>query len=277
MKGAAPAAIALVALLIGCGGSEAGNALEETTSKLGEIKSGDLSLRVEIAPDTADSAIGFELDGPFALAARAGELPRADVRYTQIAGPNRGEVRFISSGREAWVEVEGQAYELGPEQTQALAAGEGEGGGPLAELDIASWTEDAELSNGPSVDGEATERVRGTIDVAAAINDLVAVLQETGGSGAVEGLSPLESEDAEEVNSAVRSSSLDMTMGQDDRLLRRLRVAIDLGVEPRDLLGGLGRLSGAKVTLDLRIADPNGEVRIEEPPGALPYEQLPQG
>jgi hypothetical protein len=264
-------------VLVGCGGGGAGDALEETTSKLGEIKSGDLSLLVEVAPDAADSAIGFELDGPFALAGRPGELPRADMRYTQIAGPNRGEIRFVSSRREAWVEVAGQTYELPPEQLERLESGGGEGGGPLAELDLASWTEDAEVSAGPRIDGQATERVRGRIDVAAAINDLIAVLQESVGSSAAEGLSPLGEQDAEEVNRAVRSSSLDLAMGKDDRLLRRLRLAIAFEVEPRDLPGGLGRLSGATVTLDLSISDPNGRIRIEEPPDALPYEQLPQG
>lgn len=277
MRTAAVTAVAACLLAIGCGGSEAGDALEETTSNLGDIKSGELSLRVEVAPDTPDSTIGFELEGPFALAGAGGELPRADMRYTQIAGPNRGEVGFISSGEAAWVEVAGQAYELPPDQVQRLVAGEAEGGGPLAELDVASWTEDAELAESPRPDGEPTDRVRGKLDVAAAVNDLIGVLEDAGGGEGVEGLSQLEDEDAEEINGAVRSSSLDMTTGRDDRLLRSLRLVIDFAVAPRELPGGLGRLSGAKVTLDLRISDPNGEVRIEEPSDALPYEQLPQG
>ena len=30
-------------------------------------------------------------------------------------------------------------------------------------------------------------------------------------------------------------------------------------------------------TLDLRIADPNGQISVKEPGDALPYEQLPRG
>jgi len=273
----AVAAVALGLALTGCGGSEAEDALDEATSKLGEIKSGDLELKVAVEPDTEGSAIGFELDGPFALADKAGELPRAEMTYTQIAGPNRGDVRFISSGEAAWVDVEGQAYELPPEQVGRLQAGDGEGGGPLAELDVASWTRDAKLSGGTPVDGQPTERVRGSVDVPEAVNDLARVLEEAGGGGAVEGLAELEGEDADEIEKAVRSSPIEIVFGKEDRLLRRLRVTLDFAVEPRELRGGLGELSGAEVTLDLRISDPNGQIRIEEPADALPYEQLPRG
>jgi hypothetical protein len=79
------------------------------------------------------------------------------------------------------------------------------------------------------------------------------------------------------VEEAVRSSPIELVFGKQDRLLRRLYVTLDFAIEPRELRGGLGRLSGAKVTFDLRISDPNGEVEIEEPAGALPYEQLPAG
>ena len=154
---------------------------------------------------------------------------------------------------------------------------DGEGGGPLAELDVASWTRDAWLSEGARVDGRRTERVRGSVDVAEAINDLARVLEQTGGGEAVEGLAELEDEDADQVEEAVRSSPIEIVFGKQDRLLRRLRVTLDFAIEPRELRGELGRLSGAKVTLDLRISDPNGQVRIEEPADALPYEQLPSG
>jgi hypothetical protein len=274
----AAAAVVLGLALAGCGSSEAQDALGEATGKLGEIESGVLRLKVAAEPSTmGDSAIGFELDGPFALAGAGGELPRAEMAYTQIAGPNRAEVGFISSGEAAWVEVEGQAYELPPEQVERLRAGDGEGGGPLAELDVASWTRDAKLSEGSRVDGQATERVRGSVDVAEAINDLARVLEQTGGGEAVQGLTELEDEDAEQVGEAVRSAPIEIVFGKQDRLLRRLRVTLDFAIEPRELRGGLGRLSGAKVTLDLHISEPNGEVRIEEPVDALPYDQLPAG
>ena len=58
---------ALVALAsAGCGGSEpsANDVLAETAAKLGEIRSGDLELRLVVRSEDAEA--GFELDGPFA-------------------------------------------------------------------------------------------------------------------------------------------------------------------------------------------------------------------
>lgn len=263
--------------LAACGGSDASRALDDTTSKLGELRSGELALTVAVEPDTEGSGIGFELKGPFELAGEAGQLPRADLVYTQIAGPNEGDVRFISSESQAWVEVDGQAYELPTEQTEQLRAGEDDGGGPLAELDVGSWTRDAKLAAGPVEDGEPTERVTGRVEVADAINDLLGVLEDSGAGEGVEGLDQLDGEDADGVDEAVRSSSLKLLTGKEDRLLRSLELAIDFAVKARQLPGGLGELSGAKVTLDLRIARPNEPVEIEEPEGALPYEELPQG
>lgn len=269
-------ALAALLALAGCGGSDAADALDETTSKLGDIESGRLTLKVSVEPDAGDAALGFELEGPFELA-NPGQLPRADMRYTQVAGLNRGEVGFVSSGSAAWVEVDGQAYELSPDQIERLKAGEGEGGGPLAELEVSSWTRDAELAPGAAAGGGATERVTGRVDVAAAINDLLAVLEEAGASDEVEGLDQLADGDVAQVNDAVRSTSLELTTGKQDRLLRRLRLRIDFALRPRQLPSGLGRLSGAKVTLDLRIGGPNDPIEIEEPQDALPYEQLPRG
>lgn len=279
MRRAVVAAVAAGLALSGCGGDDdsAAGALKAATGKLGDIKSGDLALEVKVAPDTEGSTIGFELAGPFALARRPGELPRADMKYTQIAGPGRGTVGFVSDGRRAWVKVDGQAYTLPPEQVRRLRAGKVEGGGPLAQLDMASWTRDAKLADGASLEGRPTQRVSGQVEVAAALNDVLEVLEETGGRDAAGGLGKLEGKDAEQVDKAVRSAPIDVVIGKDDRLLRRLSVTVDFEVKPRELPGGLGRLSGAKVTFDLRIADPNGPVTIDAPSGALPYEQLPRG
>lgn len=275
MRVAAPAVLAVFATLAGCGASEAETALDETASKLGEIRSGQLEMKLAVSPNTPGADIGFELGGPFSLPGE-GELPTADLRYTQIAGENRGDIQFISTGDGAWVEVEGQAYELPADRVEALTGDGGSGGGPLADLDVASWARDAELGEGPSIAGEATESVRSEVDVVTALNDLIASLGDLG-AGEAAGIGPLEGEDAEQLEKAVRSSRLEVLTGKDDRLLRRLVLELDLGVEARELAGGLGRLSGAEVTLELTIADPNRPVEVEAPADPLPYTSLPQG
>ena len=263
------------AALGGCGSSDAENALDDTASKLGELRSGELSMRLVVSPNAAGSDIGFELEGPFSLP-EEGELPTTDLSYSQIAGENRGDVRFLSTADGAWVEVDGQAYELPPERVEALTGDGGDGGGPLAELDVASWARGAELTDGPTVDGDETERVRSEVDVVKALNDLIGSIGDLG-AGEAAGLEPLEGEDADQLEEAVRSSRLEVVTGKEDRLLRRLALNLDIGVEARELAGGLGQLSGAEVTLELTIADPNGRVEVEEPEDPLPYRSLPSG
>ncbi len=269
------AALAACAALAGCGESDAESALDETASKLGEIRSGQLDMKVVVSPSTAGSDIGFELEGPFSLPGE-GDLPTTDLRYTQIAGENRGDVQFISTEDGAWVEVEGQAYELPADRVEALTGDGGSGGGPLTELDVASWARDAELDEGPPVAGDQTDSVRSEVDVVKALNDLLGTLEDLG-AGEAAGIGPLEGDDAEQLEEAVRSSRLEMLIGTDDRLLRRLVLNLDIGVEARELAGGLGRLRGAEVTLELTIADPNGTVEVEAPEDALPYTSLPSG
>lgn len=277
LSGPAVAAVALLLVPAGCGNG-AGDALDETAAKLGEIRSGRISMTLEVTPSTPDSQVGFELEGPFSLPDRAGELPEAALRYSQIAGARRGDVEFISSRKQAWVEVEGQAYELPPDRVEGLAAGGAGGASPLAGLDVASWTRDAELEDGEPVAGDETERVRAEVDVVRALNDALSVAGRLGGDGQVAGLHPLQGADAEQLERAVSSSSLEVLTGKDDRLLRRLTLDLDIGLSaPRELAGGLGVLRGAKVALDLRIEGPNAPVEVEAPEDALPYSELPTG
>ena len=275
LKARALAALLASAAFAGCGASDSEDALNETASKLGEIRSGQLDMKLVVSPSTARSDIGFELEGPFSLADK-GELPTTDLRYRQIAGDKRGDVQFVSTKNGAWVKVKGQAYELPPDRVAGLVGDGGDGGGPLAELDLASWARDPELDDGPAVAGDETERVRSEVDVVKALNDLLGTLGDLG-AGEAAGLGPLEAEDARQFEDAIRSSRLEVLTGKEDRLLRRMALHLDIGVKARELAGGLGRLSGADVTLELKIADPNGTVRVREPKDALPYTSLPQG
>ena len=79
------ALLPLVALaLAGCGGDSSGDepraALRETAAKLGDIRSGDLELRLVVRSEDAEA--GFELDGPFAFATSEDALPVAKLEYT---------------------------------------------------------------------------------------------------------------------------------------------------------------------------------------------------
>jgi hypothetical protein len=270
------ASLLLAALSLGgCGGDGgAEDVLEQTADNLEQIESGVISMRLLVTPKGDGSErVGFELRGPFSLEG-PGDLPLARVEYTHVGGSERAMVTVVSTGHKAYVEVGGQAYELPPEQIAQLRAArrklaEGEGRGELA---VNDWSDEPELSNGGSVGDAETDRIEARLDVAAAAQDLVEFSRGFG-QGA---LGELSFADEQALARATRSATLELLTGKEDRLLRRLEIAVDLGFDvPSGLSDALGTVVGARVDFELGIGDPNEPVRISEPDEALPYSELP--
>jgi hypothetical protein len=270
------AALSLAALtLTACGGGEdAEDVLAETADNLEKIESGDLTMRLVLTPKgEGTETVGFELRGPFSLEG-PGELPVARIAYTQIRGSQRATVTVVSTGRKAYVEVGGRAYELPPEQAAQLRQagkelGQGEG---LGELGLDDWIDDPQLSDGEVVDGVETDRIDAKLDVAAAAHDLVQLGRNLGQGS----LGQLSDADEQTIERATRSAGLRLVTGEDDRLLRRLDIDVDLGFDvPTELRSALGSLVGARIDFELGVDDPNRSVRVEQPKDVLPYSELP--
>jgi hypothetical protein len=271
----APLALAAVALAA-CGGDggSAEDVLAETADNLAEIQSGTLAMRLVVTPKGEEAeTVGFELEGPFSLDG-PGDLPVARIEYTEIRGSARGAVTVVSTGRKAYIEVDGQAYELPPEQADELrVAGEDlEEGEGLGELGLDDWIEDPKLSDGGVVAGVETDRIDADLDVASAAHDLVEVAR-----GLAQGsLDDLSDADAQTIERATRSAKLRLFTGEEDRLLRRLDIDVDLGFRvPSELRDALGNLVGARIDFQLRVEEPNRPVTVDEPESALPYSELP--
>ena len=262
--------LASLTLLAACGGSESPeDVLSETATKLGDIRSGDISFTLVV--ESGERRTGFELDGPFSLA-KEGRLPVAEVEYTFLAGEERQTATFISTGTEAFVRIGDEAFQLGEEDVRDLrgrTAGLGEDGG-LAQLELDDWIVEPTLSEGEEVGGAETDRVRAKLDVVAAANDLLALVRsfDAGAAPTIEGKS------AEQLRRAVRRATIDVLSGTEDRLLRRLVIDMELGAElPKDEFGTLLEdLSQARFRLELEIREPNQPVEVDAPANAQPFE-----
>jgi hypothetical protein len=251
----------------GGGGGSATDVLAETARNMGEIRSGDLSLRLVVSSE--DAEVGFELEGPFALA-EEGKLPVAEVEYTKIAGDETATATFLSTGDRAYVDVEGQTYELPDEQAESLrgVGGGGDGDGGLGELRIDDWLVNPELGEGDEVGGDSTDRITAEVDPVAVANDLLALVGDLGGGAAV---GRLEGGSAQQLERAVESATIEVLTGEDDRILRRLTLQAELSADvPAELREQLSELPGASFELVLELASPNEPVEVEEPTDAQP-------
>ena len=238
--------------------------LSETAENLADVRSGVLDFRLsgEASGDKgSDGAVGFSLKGPFSLPKGEGELPVTDIAYSRFAGGNRDDTRITSTGAKAFITVDGTAYELGPEQEKELTGVAG-GGGGLEALQVDRWVKDPKVSDV----GDGAQKLSGDLDVVAAANGLLAL----GGGKKIEG------RDADQLEKAVESASLELWTGKEDRVLRRLLIRMKLGFDkaPEEVRKRLQSFGGADFTLDFRLADANTPVKVTAPKGAKPLAAL---
>jgi hypothetical protein len=263
-------------LLAGCGGGSATDALSQTASNLGKIRSGTLHVELLVTPHgpSGASEFGFKLDGPFSLEG-AGALPVARIAYTQLASGKSATVTILSTGRKGYVVVGGKTYALTSAQESQLrsAAAQIRSGGAVGSFPLDSWIEEPKLSGGGEVGGAETDRVQAKLDVVNASNGLLALVRGLG-----QNVKQLQGRNADDLAHAVRSSRFELWTGKKDRLLRRVEIEADLGFDvPEALRAALGTLVGAKISFRLGVDNPNEPVTVPEPANPLPASALPSG
>ena len=247
------AVVAIAALIGGCAQDPEADALE-SLRRISEIRSGELTLDVAIETTGEDVAsTGFTIDGVFMLPDEEGALPEADLAYTQRAGDEEVDGRFISDGTTVFVEVEGERTELPADQVDAFRVeGDADAATVFTQLDVEKWLPDATVED---EGGDTT--ITGDLDVVAALNDMFELAASFGGAV----VPAIEEDQAEIVRSSVVSSSAEITAGEDG-LLRRLSMAIEFGVADAELREALGPLAGATFTLELDLASVNDPVDV---------------
>lgn len=258
-------------LCASCGFFGGDDPLADAAASLAEVRSGVLGFRL-VAESAGGEEAGFFLRGPFSLPEGA-DLPQAELTYGRVGVPGESETTFISTGDAAYIELEGQAYELPPDAVADLvgAADPGEGG-LFGQLRLEEWVREPSVSEGDAVDGEgaASTVVEGDLDVVAAINDLTRLARDTGGLD----LPALEGDEAERLEAAVESAHLEVVLDGDD-VFRRLEIAVDLAADAPDALAEpLADLLGVAFELQVSIDEPNSAVTVEPPSDALPIEEL---
>jgi hypothetical protein len=262
--------VVAIALAACGGGEEPEDVVDETASKLGEIRSGTMEMSLLVAPHGEGGESGFELRGPFSLG-EPGELPVLRIAYTQVTNGERGTVTLVSTGRDAYAVVRGRAYRLSAEQTEELRSTTrmlGDGG--LPDLPLADWIIDATMDGDGRLAGVETRHVRARLDIVETVNGLLGIARGLGRD-----VPRVDGQAARALRRATRSTLFDMHAGKKDGLLRRVRVEADFALDvPDQLRGALGELVGGRVAFRFGIARPNEPVTVTAPADVRPASEL---
>jgi hypothetical protein len=265
---------AVLLATVSCGNSardsdSARDVLAATAKGLRDVRSARMVFDVQTSSGTT-KGFGFRLEGPFEV--QDGELPEAELEYTQRAGTKEGSTTFLSTGERAYVVVDGAAYELPEDQTKGLS-GENAGGAGLGTLQLEEWMIDPKVTDGPVIDGVETDHVTARLRAGAALRDIAALAGGLGADSSV--LSALADADLAE---AAEQSTVELWTGADDDVLRRLVLTVRLSARPgTELPPAVKDLAPVTLALELTLSDINADVQVVAPPSPRPFSQLPRG
>lgn len=247
------AAVVALALVLGaCGGGEE-STLERAEEAMAELDAGTLAFELAASTPEVAEPVGFRVEGSFSFTSD-GELPLMDFTYTELLAGEENVAAVVSDGETVWVDVDGQVVELAGDDAASLRLGEDEG---FADLGIASWVED----------GREAERgnhvvISGTVDAADLLGDIVRIASQVAAAGDV---GPLDDDGAERLGRLVRSSDIEVVVGDGD-LPRTVDATLDFGAEvPAELEEVLGPYAAARLRMTVELSPLDGELTVERP------------
>ena len=280
-------ALAASLLVAACGGGgndeDPQDVLQQTFSNPTSISSGtfDLDLRLETSGGEQPGKLEAKLGGTF-QSRGASEFPLFDfdVSLNGEGGDQSfsGAGGMISTGQQAFVNYQGTEYEV----PQALydefvttyaqlqrRSDSTQQNGLLESLNInlADWLTDLKNDGTEDVEGTKTIHVSGTADVPNVVEDLKKIAKRAG--NAAGNVNP---DELDQLNDTLESGDIDVYTGEDDKLLRRLQ--LDLELKPPE--GTPGAPDSLTFFLQLNLADVNQPQTIEAPANAQPLRNLLQ-
>ena len=271
-RAAAALVAALLLLAAGCGedgsSADADDLLRKGFST--DVESGLFGLHVEAdleGPDGAEARVEARASGPFS-AYSSTALPELDWELSLDAPGFGFDGRVIATRDNAFVEYGGTTYEFGAKAWQALADEALAEGSLLtfreAGIDPLDWVRDAEAVE-EEVDGRSFDRVTGTLDVKAMLDDLRKLLPAAQREDLPSG---------DQIESVVEDPEFTALIG-DDGIWRRLELELDFEVPAGDF-DSIGGLESGHVRIEMTLSEPNQEQVIELPESGRPLTELLQ-
>lgn len=287
---------ALTTAFAACGSSDSDKSGDDPQTVLDDatlegVDSGNLELTVGIKAEGDEGGdIDVSLSGPFQAGAK-GDLPQLAMTAT-ANGSAEGEKVDFEGGLtllpdRAYVNYEGTEYEVdattfgfvksGFEQAQQEgASAEGNPADVTAcqnaaeGFKVGDFVNDLSNDGSADVDGTATTKISGDLDVDGAIDAIIKLAEDPACASQLEAAGPLPIGELEaakgEVSSAVKKAHVEVYVG-DDNIIRRL--AAELTIEPQGA-------SDEKVEadIDLTLSQVNEDQEFTAPSNAKPLQGL---
>jgi len=285
--------IAILALVgAGCGGDQGGGGggpearalLERAFAK--PTDSGDLSLEGKADLKGSASLNGeysIAISGPIQARGKT-ELPLLDWDIAVEGQGQKLEGALVLAQDNAFVEFQGQSYELGTALYQQIAQSYAQqqqaAGAPQTledfGVDPASWLEERTVEDGEQIGGDATQLVSGSVDVEKLVRDGVELLENPAVRSQLEsqGQAPEKPTDEEigQVEEAIKDITLEANVDDEDNLRRLL---IDLSFEAPEG-SDTSDLESGTASIETTLESVGGEADIQEPADPAPISELLQ-
>jgi len=268
--------------LVGCGGSgdaadgntDVNELLRDTFSGDNEISSGRLDAAVDVK---ADSTAAIKLSGPFQSTGE-GKLPKLALEASFEGDGQSLTGGVTSTGDQGFVSFGGTSYEIAGPVFQQFKAGYEESAkqGTQKDQSLASlgmdprrWLTNARNAGEAKVGDTDTVKITGDVDVPKLLDDVNRALgriRSLGVQGADRLPEQLTDAERKQVADAVEDLGVEIYTGADDRILRRMVIALRARGEQAS--------QTADVRFDLQLLDVNEDQDIEAPGDAKPFEEL---
>jgi hypothetical protein len=285
-------ALLTLGLIAGCGGGDSADSstdvqelLDATFSGDKAIESGKLNLGVTLESDSGQPAT-VKVSGPF-QSQGAGRLPQLDIDASLEGGGQSLSGGLTATEDRAFVTWDGTSYEIAGPVFKQFKAGyeqaakqseDQQSGQSLASLGIdpRRWLTNAKNEGERDVGGTETILITGDVDVPKLLEDVDNALEKVrslGVQGSEQLPERLTDEEKRQTAEAIDKLSVEIYTGAEDRILRRMVIALGLKAPEGTTTGGAQSLDAR---LDLQLLEVNEDQEIEAPENAESFDKLLQ-
>ena len=273
----------LVAVLSACGSSNSAD-VKSTLDKAFStpIHSANVDLELTLNLDgikQLNGPVKLSVQGPYESGNNQ-TIPKADWEVAASAAGQNFTAGFISTGDNAWVNFQGQNYEVGTQavaqinrQIKQAAGTQKKKGLSQFGIDPKNWLTDAKDEGTEKIDGVETDHVSAALDVGKFLDDLNQIVQKAGGSLGSSTPAQLTASQKKQIQDVVQNPRFDVYVGKNDNVIRRLSSDIQFKV-PQDKQAQVGGLESGTLSFSIEFTNVGKPQAIKAPANAKPLSDL---